>query len=176
MSGGSKNRGGGGAREDPVRSVRGGQGESEQRIEVFAKIQKNQRGGWGREVRGHWGVRVDVNEEVFVKIQQKKSGGQGWVMVDLNIEVFVKIQKKIGKGVRLRGGGGVQGGCERRSEVIVKIQKKNRAGGGGREDHVGGGQGGCERRIEVIVKMQKKKSGWVRSGRGWGWSRGGVGW
>ena len=38
-------------------------------------------------------------------------------------------------GVRL-GGGGVQGGCERRIEVFVKIQKKNFLGGGG-----GGGRG-----------------------------------
>ena len=45
-------------------------------------------------------------------------------------------------GVRLGGG---QGGCERRSEVIVKIQNKNR-GSGGREDLVGG-QDGCGRRI-----------------------------
>ena len=32
-------------------------------------------------------------------------------------------------------GGGVQGGCERRIEVFVKIQKKKKFGGGG----VGGG-------------------------------------
>ena len=31
-------------------------------------------------------------------------------------------------GVRL-GGGGSQGGCERRIEVLGKIQKKNRGGG-----------------------------------------------
>ena len=37
-------------------------------------------------------------------------------------------------GVRLGGGGG-QGGCERRIEVFVKIQKKNFFWGGG----VGGG-------------------------------------
>ena len=39
------------------------------------------------------------------------------------------------------GGGGVggQGGCERRSEAIVKIKKKS--GGGG------SGQGGCDSRI-----------------------------
>ena len=47
------------------------------------------------------------------------------------------------------GRGGGQGGCERRIEVFVKIQKK--FGGWG----VGlGGQGGCERRIEVFVKIQ----------------------
>ena len=58
------------------------------------------------------------------------------------------------------GGGGVgfggQGGCERRIEVFVKIQKKKISGGRG----VGGGSGwgvsGCERRIEIFVKIQKK--------------------
>ena len=53
------------------------------------------------------------------------------------------------------GGGGLgmgQGGCERRIEFFVKIQKKNLGGGsgGGRgvsgRGRVGmGGQGGCER-------------------------------
>ena len=45
-------------------------------------------------------------------------------------------------GVGVRGGGGAgggQGGCERRSEVIVKIQKQFR--GRGREDLVGGWSG-----------------------------------
>ena len=46
----------------------------------------------------------------------------------------------MGGGVRVGGGG--QGGCERRIEVFVKIQKIN--GGGGRGGG-GGGQGGCER-------------------------------
>ena len=36
-----------------------------------------------------------------------------------------------------------QGGCERRIEVFVKIQKK-KLGGGGRVGEWGGGQGGCE--------------------------------
>ena len=47
---------------------------------------------------------------------------------------------------------GGQGGCERRIEVFVKIQKKKIFfwGGGG------GGQGGCERRIGVFVKFKKK--------------------
>ena len=42
----------------------------------------------------------------------------------------MKVPKKIGGGVGsvVRLGG--QGGYERRSEVIVKIQKKNRGGGG----------------------------------------------
>ena len=56
---------------------------------------------------------------------------------------------------------GGQGGCERRIEVFVKIQKKKILGGGS----VGGvwvglgGQSGCERRIEIFVKIQKKKIG-----------------
>ena len=57
-------------------------------------------------------------------------------------------------------GGGGQGGCERRIEVFVKIQKKIKFGGGGVSGRGsgwgGGGQGGCERRIEVFVKIQKK--------------------
>ena len=49
-----------------------------------------------------------------------------------------------------RGGGGGQGGCERRIEVFVKIQKKKIGGGGvGGVGSWGGGsawrgQGGCE--------------------------------
>ena len=56
---------------------------------------------------------------------------------------------------------GAQGGCYRRIEVFVKIQKKKWGGVGwgsiGGEGGGGGGQGGCERRIEVFVKIQKKK-------------------
>ena len=56
-----------------------------------------------------------------------------------------------------------QGGCERRIEVFVKIQKKNWGGGseGGGRGRVGGGggQAGCDRRIEVFVKIHKKKFG-----------------
>ena len=56
----------------------------------------------------------------------------------------MKIQKKLkkiflgGRGVSGWGrvGGGGQGGCERRIEVFVKIQKKNWGGG-----PVGGGVG-----------------------------------
>ena len=66
---------------------------------------------------------------------------------------------------------GGQGGCERRIEVFVKIQKKH-LGGGGRWGVGLGGQSGCERRIEVFVKIQKKKNyggGSVgESGSGWG--------
>ena len=68
------------------------------------------------------------------------------------MKFFVKIQKRCG------GGGGRLGGCERRIEVFVKIQKKLFFLGGG----IGlggsglGGQGGCERRIEVFEKIHKK--------------------
>ena len=62
-------------------------------------------------------------------------------------------------------GWGGQGGCERRTEVFVKIQKKIFFLGGG-------GQGGCESRIEVFWKIQKKNwggGGWVHGGGpGWG--------
>ena len=64
-----------------------------------------------------------------------------------------------GEGGRGRG----QGGCERRIEVFVKIQKKIifwggvGGGSGGQWEGSGwGGQGGCERRIEVFVKIKKK--------------------
>ena len=52
-----------------------------------------------------------------------------------------------------------QGGCERRIEVFVKIQKKTFFfwGGGGVGCGVEGGQAGCERRIEDFVKIKKKK-------------------
>ena len=65
-------------------------------------------------------------------------------------------------------GGGCQGGCERRIEVFVKIQKTfgGRVGWGGGG---GGGQDGCERRIEVFMKIQKKSGAGVGSwGSGWG--------
>ena len=48
----------------------------------------------------------------------------------------------------LNWGGGGKGGCELRSEVFVKFQKKN---------FWVGGQGRCEWRSEVFVKIQKKK-------------------
>ena len=88
---------------------------------------------------------------------------------------------------------GGQGGCERRIEVFVKIQKINFGGGvgaggwgrgggvglggvgvGGGGVGLGGGQGGCDRRIEVFGKIHKKKTlgGSGCGGLGWG---GGVG-
>ena len=48
-----------------------------------------------------------------MKIQKKKIGGGG-----------------VGSGPQGGGLWGCQGGCERRSEVFVKIQKKNWRGGG----------------------------------------------
>ena len=83
----------------------------------------------------------------------------------------------------MRGGGGVglggQGGCERRIEVFVKIQKKKFfLGGGGVGGGVGvglGGQSGCERRIEVFVKIQKKIFFFFWGGGGGRGSVGGVG-
>ena len=128
----------------------GGQGGCERRIEVFVKIQKKKIGGGGG--RGSvWvggGVRVHVNEELkFCENSKtkKKWGGSGG---------------SVG-GVGLGG----QGGCERRIEVFVKIQKNFFfffffffwGGGSGRGVSVGGvglgGQGGCERRIEVFVTI-----------------------
>ena len=72
-----------------------------------------------------------------------------------------------------RVGWGDQGGCERRIEVFVKIQKKFGGRGGGREGGLRGGgvrvdvntmlgvgddvgYGGCEPRIEGIVKCTKR--------------------
>ena len=118
----------------------------------------------------------------------------------------MKIQKKWeGGGARGEGscwGGGGQGGCERRIEVFVKIQKKNKfgLGGGGVRVDVNeelkflgklkkknwgegggggggrGGQGGCERRIKVFMKIQKKMGGGGGGGgSGEGSGRGGQG-
>ena len=130
-------------------AVLGSQDGCERRIEVFVKVQKKWGGvrgvglGGGGGVRG---VRVDVNKELnfFCENSKKKLVG--------------------GLGVGLGG----QGGCERRTEVFVKIQKKNFLGGGGGGGlGWGGGQGMCESRIEVFWKIQKKKMGGVR-GVGWG--------
>ena len=68
-----------------------------------------------------------------------------------------------GSGSGWRGG---QGGCERKIEVFVKIQKKNWGGGGG---GVGGVGGGVRVDVnEVFGKIQKKKIIW-------GGGSGGVG-
>ena len=66
----------------------------------------------------------------------------------------------------MSGGGGGQGGCERRIEVFAKIQNIFFFLGGGGSGSCWGGQGGCERRIEVFAKIQNKKNG--------GGERGGV--
>ena len=72
-----------------------------------------------------------------------------------------------------------QGGCERRIEVFVKIQKKNIFFWGGR----GGGVGFGGVRVDVIEELKflgkftKKKIGrGGGSGRGGGGGGGGVGW
>ena len=67
-----------------------------------------------------------------------RSGGEGvgGHRVDVN-KVFVKIKKKKWLG---RVGGG-QGGCERRIEVFVKIQKKKYFFGGCRWEGSGWGGG-----------------------------------
>ena len=128
------------------------------------KIQKkNWGGGWGVGSRG--------------------GSGQGGVRVDGNgeLKLLRKFKKKIiffflGGGVGLRGSGwgGVQGGCEWRSEAFVKIQKKKKKkfGGGG------GGGGGWGVRVDVkrevkFCEYSKKKNlrwggGGVRSGVGVG--------
>ena len=49
-------------------------------------------------------------------------------------------------------GGGCQGGCERRIEVFVKIQKKNWVGGGGGGGVRGGGGGGV--RVDVNEELK----------------------
>ena len=87
----------------------------------------------------------------------------------------MKIKKKIG-GRGVGSGWGGQGGCERRIEIFVRIQKKNRGGGVGRGGQVGVGwwggvrvdvnamlgvggdvgYGGCEPRIEGIVQCTKR--------------------
>ena len=82
----------------------------------------------------------------------------------------MKIQKKIffwgwGSGGEGRvGGGGCQGGCERRIEVFVKIQKKKF--GGGRGGGGGGGRDGCDLRIKVFGKIHKKEIGGGSGGGG----------
>ena len=90
----------------------------------------------------------------------------------------MKIQKKkLGWGREGEGSGlGGQGGCERRIEVFVKIQKKKflRGGGGGGGGRWGVGVGLGGHRVDVnkvFVKIKKKKklagSGWGGGGSGW---------
>ena len=67
------------------------------------------------------------------------------------------------------GRGSGQGGCERRIEVFVKIQKKKYFGGGGvrGRGRVGRGVRVDVNEIEVFVKIQKKKN-FFGGGSGWG--------
>ena len=74
-----------------------------------------------------------------------------------------------------RTGGGGQGGCEQRSEVFVKMQKK--VGGGSGPGWGSRGRGseprGSEQTIEVFVKIKKKIGGGGQVG---GWGGVGSGW
>ena len=81
----------------------------------------------------------------------------------------MKIKKKNWLG---RVGGG-QGGCERRIEVFVKIQKKKLGWGREGEGSGLGGQGGCDRRIEKFLGKFTKKN--FRGGGGAGRFGGGQG-
>ena len=76
-------------------------------------------------------------------------------------------KKKLGGGSRWWG----QGGCERRIEVFVKIQKNIIFFWGGGSVGRGsgwGGQGGCDQRIEELKFFGKihnyKKIGWGGGG------------
>ena len=87
----------------------------------------------------------------------------------------MKIQKKKwGGGVRGVGLGD-QGGCERRIEVFVKIQKKNWGGGGGGGSGGGGwvgGRGGVRvdvnEELKFLGKFTKTIGGGGREVRGGG--------
>ena len=61
-------------------------------------------------------------------------------------------------GGRVGGGGGLvgwgQGGCERRIEVFVKIQKKKNWGGGGGVRLGGGGTGWGGVRVDVNEELK----------------------
>ena len=76
-------------------------------------------------------------------------------------------------------GWGDQGGCERRIEVFVKIQKKNffffgGEGGVGGRGRVGGVRVDVNEELKFLGKF-KKKIGWGGV-RGGGWGGGGSGW
>ena len=70
---------------------------------------------------------------------------------------------------------GGQGGCERRIEVFVKIQKKwggrGSVGGSGLGGRVGGVRVDVNEVLKFLGKFQKKIGGGVRGGRvgGSGW-------
>ena len=72
-------------------------------------------------------------------------GGGGGVRVRgvaVRLDVKEELKFYCGGGVGEGSVWGGQGGCERRIEVFVKIQKKKKIGEGG--SGWGGGQGGCE--------------------------------
>ena len=113
--------------------------------------------------------------------------------VNENSSFWENSQKKIGGGEVGRGGGsgrvgeGGQGGCERRIEVFVKIQKKklgSRGGGGVGSGGRGGGSGWGSVRVDVneelkfLGKFTKKIWGGDREGGGQVGGRvgGGSGW
>ena len=104
-------------------------------MKIKNKIKKKDSGwvGGGSGAVRQGGVRVGVNEKRgYCENSKKNRGG---------------------------GGGGGRGGCERRSEVFVKIKK---IGGGGGGSGQGMGQGGSEQRIEVFCESSKKNRGGVR--------------
>ena len=70
---------------------------------------------------------------------------------------------------RVEGG---QGGCERRTEVFVKIQKKNYCFWGGEGGWVGGVRVDVNQELKFFGKFKKKKLG---GGGGEGWSMWGFG-
>ena len=66
-------------------------------------------------------------------------------------------------------GGGAQGGCERRIEVFVKIQKKNWGGGVGSGGRVGGVMVDVNEELKFLRKFTKENWGVGVGGRvGWG--------
>ena len=95
--------------------------------------------GGGVGLGGGGGVRVDVNEELkfFTKFTKKKIRGGGGVGSGGLV------------GVCVWGGG--QGGCERRIEVFVNIQK-NLGGSGGGGGRGGSGWGGV--RVDVNDELK----------------------
>ena len=133
-------------------------------MKIKKKIWGGVRGGSG------WGVRVDVIEVLkFLGKFTKKMVGGGVA----------------GLGVASGGGGGRvgvggQGGCERRIEVFVKIQKKKIFFFGGEGLGRGGGRVGGVRvdvneELKFLGKFTKKKIGGGGVGRGGG-QVGGLGW
>ena len=126
------------------------------------------------EVGGGGQGRCEWRSEAFVKIQKKKK----YIYIFFNFFFFFFFWGgggvgSRGRGVRVDWGGGVQGGCEWRSEAFVKIQKKKIFWGGGG----GGGGGGWVRGGRV------GGSGWMGTEKGslcenskknWGWGGGGL--